>query len=137
MGLFDQRNLFELKHPDFPGERLIACRNMELAHRRSIKRESLLKATVKELDKVKGIFRRGRLGGKKEIDERARAILENYRIGKHFELDTYEGGFKYFCDNESAGAMVLSAKLEVTGDLRQLPGCAPLVWPYITADPLP
>ena len=48
MGLFDERNLFELKHPDFPGERLIACRNMELAHRRSVKRESLIQATVKE-----------------------------------------------------------------------------------------
>ncbi|PXF58648.1 MAG: transposase, partial [Deltaproteobacteria bacterium] len=44
MGLFDERNLFELKHPDFPGERLIACRNAELAHMRAIKRESLLQA---------------------------------------------------------------------------------------------
>ena len=51
MGLFDERNLFELKHPDFPGERLIACRNAELAHKRATKRDSLLKATVKELDK--------------------------------------------------------------------------------------
>jgi hypothetical protein len=60
MGLFDERNLFELKHPDFPGERLIACRNAELAHRRAIKRDDLLRATVKELDKVRGMVRRGR-----------------------------------------------------------------------------
>ena len=95
MGLFDERNLFELKHPDFPGERLIACRNAELAHRRAIKRESLLKATVKELDKVRGMVQRGRLGGKKEIDARVSAILKKYRIGKHFDLDIREDGFNY------------------------------------------
>jgi transposase len=95
MGLFDERNLFELKHPDFPGERLIACRNAELAHRRTIKRESLLKATAKELDIVKGMVRRGRLNGKKEIDARVRQILKKYRIGNHFELDVREDGFNY------------------------------------------
>ena len=95
MGLFDERNLFELKHADFPGERLIACRNQELAHRRAIKRESLLKATVKELDKVRSMVRRGRLNGEKEIDARVRAILKNYRIGKHFEFDIREDGFTY------------------------------------------
>jgi len=93
MGLFDKRNLFEVKHPDFPGERLVACRNAELAHRRSIKRESLLKATVKELDRVRGMVRRGRVSGKKEIDARVRGILKKYRIGKHFELDIREDGF--------------------------------------------
>lgn len=95
MGLFDERSLFELKHMDFPGERLIACRNQELAHRRAIKRESLLKATVKELDKVRGMVRRGRLNGEKQIDARVRAILKNYRIGKHFEFDIREDGFTY------------------------------------------
>ncbi len=95
MGLFDERNLFELKHPDFPGERLVACRNAELAHRRAIKRESLLKATAKELDRVRGMVRRGRLIGKEEIGARARAILKKYRIGKHFDLDIREDGFNY------------------------------------------
>jgi len=45
MGLFDERNFFKLKHPDLPGERLIACRNAELAHRRAIKRERLFQAS--------------------------------------------------------------------------------------------
>ena len=93
MGLFDERNLFELKHPDFPGERLVACRNVELAHRRSAKRESLLQATVKELDKVRGMVQRGRLNGKNEIEVRVRGILKKYRIGKHFELDIRDDGF--------------------------------------------
>jgi transposase len=95
MGLFDERNLFELKHPDFPGERLIACRNIELAYRRSTKRESLLAATVKELDTVRGMVRRGRLSGKKEISTRVSTILKKYRIGKHFELDIRQDGFNY------------------------------------------
>ncbi|MCP4630295.1 MAG: IS1634 family transposase [bacterium] len=100
MGLFDERNLFELKHPDFPGERLIACRNAELAHKRANKRDSLLKATVKELDKVRGMVWRGRLSGKKQIDERVRAILKKYRIGKHFRLDIRDDGFNYKVNEE-------------------------------------
>jgi hypothetical protein len=61
MDLFDQRNLFELTHPDFPGERLVACRNPDLAKRRAEKRKSLLEATAKELQKVQGMVERGRL----------------------------------------------------------------------------
>ena len=109
MGLFDERNLFELKHPDFPGERLIACRNVELARRRAIKRESLLQATVKELDRVRGMVWRGRLTGRKEIDARVRGILKKYRIGKHFELDIREDGFNYKV-NEDALIAEVTAK---------------------------
>lgn len=109
MGLFDERNLFELIHPDFPGERLIACRNVELAHRRTVKRDSLLQATVKELDKVRGMVCRGRLTGKKEIETRVRAILKNYRIGKHYEVDIREDGFNYKI-NEGALIAEVTAK---------------------------
>jgi transposase len=109
MGLFDERNLFELKHPDFPGERLIACRNVELAHRRAIKRESLLKATVKELEKVRGMVWRGRLSGKQEIDARVCGILKKYKIGKHFDLDIREDGFNYKV-NEDALIAEVTAK---------------------------
>jgi len=106
MGLFDERSLFELKHPDFPGERLIACRNGELAHRRAMKREDLLKATVKELDKVRDMVWRGRLSGKKKISERVRGILKKYKIGKHFELDICENGFKYKVNKDAIIAEV-------------------------------
>lgn len=109
MGLFDERNLFEFKHPDFPGERLMACRNVELAHRRAIKRESLLQATVKELDRVRGMVWRGRLTGRKEIDAQVRGILKKYRIGKHFELDIREDGFNYKV-NEDALIAEVTAK---------------------------
>ena len=116
MGLFDERNLFELKHPDFPGERLIACRNIELAHRREIKRENLLKATVKELDKVRGMVRRGRLRGKNEIEARVRGILKKYKIGKHFELDIRDDGFN--CKvNENALISEIMAKCKGNQEL--------------------
>ena len=116
MGLFDERNLFELKHPDFPGERLIACRNIELAHRREIKRENLLKATVKELDKVRGMVRRGRLRGKNEIEARVRGILKEYKIGKHFELDIRDDGFNYKV-NENALISEIMAKCKGNQEL--------------------
>ena len=116
MGLFDERNLFELKHPDFPGERLVACRNIELAHRREIKRENLLKATVKELDKVRGMVRRGRLRGKNEIEARVRGILKKYKIGKHFELDIRDDGFNYKV-NENALISEIMAKCKGNQDL--------------------
>src|SRR3990170_2422008 len=64
LGLFDERNLFELAHPDFPGERLVACRNPELAKLRAHKRQALLAATVKELEKVRGMVARGTLKGR-------------------------------------------------------------------------
>ncbi len=101
MGLFDERNLFELIHPDFPGERLVACRNAELAFRRAAKRESLLQATVKELDKVRAMVHRGRLNGKNKIDTRVRAILKNYRIGKYYKIDVRENGFNYAVDEDA------------------------------------
>ncbi|MQA88964.1 MAG: IS1634 family transposase, partial [Gemmatimonas sp.] len=64
MDLFDDRDLFEVSaHPDFEGERLIACRNPALAERRAKKRESLLQATAEELKKVQGMVERGRLRG--------------------------------------------------------------------------
>ena len=106
MGLFDERNLFELMHPDFPGERLVACRNVELAHRRAAKRERLLQATVKELDKVRDMVHRGRLSGKKEIDTRIRAILKNYRIGKYYEVEVREDGFSYKVNEDALVAEV-------------------------------
>ncbi|MCP3869682.1 MAG: IS1634 family transposase, partial [Gammaproteobacteria bacterium] len=57
--LFDERNLFELTHADFPGEKLVACRNPDLAYRRKRKREALLKATTEALEKIQGMVTRG------------------------------------------------------------------------------
>jgi len=100
MGLFDERNLFELIHSDFPGERLVACRNPELAKRRSRKRESLLEATVKELEKVRRMVQRGRLHGKDDIGVRVGKVVNKYKVGKHFTLDIHDDRFGFAIDQE-------------------------------------
>src|SRR5260370_410687 len=72
IGLFDERNLVEITHPDFPAERLMACRNPELAKLRAHTRTSLLEATTKELEEVRGMVARGTLRGRDLIGVRNR-----------------------------------------------------------------
>ena len=95
MGLFDERNLFEVVHPDFPGERLIACRNEDLARKRQIKRDALLAATVKELEKVKRMVESGRLRGKGDIGVRTGKVINKFKVGKHFKLSIEDGRFDF------------------------------------------
>lgn len=100
MDLFDERNLFELTHPDFPGERLLACRNPQLTKRRTEKRTSLLEATRQELDKVRRMVARGRLRGKARIGVRVGKVVNKYQVGKHFQLDIRDDGFDFEIDSE-------------------------------------
>ncbi len=95
IGLFDERNLFELAHPDYPGERLVVCRNLELAHRRAAKRQSLLDATAAELAKVRGMVERGRIRGQDKIGVRVGKVLDKYKVGKHFELEIDDDAFAF------------------------------------------
>jgi transposase len=64
LGLFDERNLFEFSHPDFPGERLMACRNVDLGKLRAHKREALLEATEKELERIRARVENGFRGSR-------------------------------------------------------------------------
>jgi transposase len=95
LGLFDEKNLFELSHPDFPAERLIACRNPDLAKLRGHKRQSLLEATEKELEKVKGMVERRRLSGSDDIGVRVGKVVNKYKVAKHFALDIEEHRFAF------------------------------------------
>jgi transposase len=104
LGLFDERNLFELEHPDFPGERLVACRNPELAKLRAHKRRSLLEATSKELSRVKAMVSRGRLSGKDQIGVRVGKVINQYKLQKHFVLDIMEKAFDFRVDQENVDA---------------------------------
>jgi transposase len=87
MDLFDERNLFELTHPDYPGERLVACRNPELAKLRAHKRQSLLEATINELEKVRRMTAKGRLVGRGQIGVRVGRVINKYKVAKHFKLE--------------------------------------------------
>lgn len=95
LDLFDERNLFEFTHPDYPGERLVACRNPELARRRAHKRESLLQATERNLEKVRASVSAGRLRGQDKIGVRVGKVLNQYKVAKHFELDITADAFRF------------------------------------------
>jgi len=95
LGLFDERNLFEFSHPDFPDERLVACRNAELGRLRAHKREALLAATEQELKKVQTRIENGSLAGRDKIGVRVGKVLNKYKVGKHFALSIQESGFTF------------------------------------------
>lgn len=103
LSLFDERDLAEISSAAFPGERLIACRNPFLADERARKRESLLGATEKELEKIAEATRRTRrpLRGKDAIGVRVGRVLGRFKVGKHFRYEIEEGHFRYERDEES------------------------------------
>jgi len=103
MGLFDERNLFELAHPDFPGERLVACRNHALAKLRAQKRQSLLAATAKELDRVRAMAGR-KLKGRDAIGVRVGKVVDKYKVAKHFDLEIRDDAFSYQINQERVAA---------------------------------
>ena len=86
MDLFDERNLLEISSPDYPGERLVACRNGALAKLRAHKREDLLAATERNLDKIKARVEAGKLSGRDAIGVRVGKVVNQYKVAKHFEL---------------------------------------------------
>ena len=99
--LFDAKNLAEITSPDYPGERLIVCRNPVLADRRAWKREELLVATEKVLEKIVAATQRAKnpLRGKDKIGLRVGKWIDKYHVGKHFELTITDDGF-FWCRNE-------------------------------------
>ena len=95
LGLFDERNLLEISSPDFPGERLVACRNPELAKLRMHTRNDLLLATEKELEKIKVRVAAAKLMGKDKIGIAAGKVVNRYKVAKHFELTVHDDSFTY------------------------------------------
>lgn len=106
LSLFDEQDLFELRSSAYPGERLVACRNPLLAEERARKRESLLRATEGELEKVALATRRAtrRLVGRDKIGLRVGKVLGRYKMAKHFVLEIEDEGFSYHRDEERIGA---------------------------------
>ena len=95
LDLFDERNLLEFSSPDYPGERLVACRNPELAKLRTHKRDELLAATEHNLDKIKARVDAGKLVGQDEIGLRVGKVINQYKVAKHFELAIGENTFSF------------------------------------------
>jgi hypothetical protein len=104
LGLFDERDLAEITSPQFPGERLVVCRNPALAAERARKREALLAATEGALATVASMVGRGRLRTAAAIGLRAGRVVNAKRMAKHFELDIADGAFAYRRRTEAIAA---------------------------------
>jgi transposase len=106
LSLFDQKDLAAIQSPDYPGERLIACRNPFLAQERAATREALLQATEKELDKIVAATNRSkrRLTGAEKIGVRVGKIINRYSVAKHFNLEITDNSFSYQRNSEKIAA---------------------------------
>ncbi len=102
--LFDQTDLAELAHPDYPGERLICCRNPTLAVDRARKRDELLDATETTLTKIATAVRAGRLVDPVKIGLRVGKALGKRKMAKHFTLDIGPGHFAFTRDDTAIAA---------------------------------
>jgi hypothetical protein len=104
MSLFDQTNLAEITHPDYPGECLVACRNPALATERARKRLALLEATDTELAKIVAAVDAGRLAGAGKIGVRVGKVVGRYKMAKHYILDISQDSFAFTRDHDQITA---------------------------------
>jgi Transposase DDE domain len=86
LSLFDEQDLAEITSPDFPGERLVPCRNPVLAAERARKREALLAATEKLPAPIAARVAAGRLAGAAKIGAAVGEVLGKYKMAKHFQV---------------------------------------------------
>jgi Transposase DDE domain len=104
MSLFDAQDLAEITHPDYPGERLIACRNPALAAERARKRQDLLQATEKLLAAIADRVTAGTLRGAGKIGEAVGTAIGKYKMGKHFRREITDTHFTYERDRDRIAA---------------------------------
>jgi hypothetical protein len=106
MSLFDEVNLAEITHPDYPGERLVACRNPALAAERARKRQALLVATEADLGEVRSAVERERqpLRGQDNIALRVGRVINRHKMAKHFELAITDDSFGFSRKEEQISA---------------------------------
>jgi transposase len=97
LSLFDERDMASISSPDYPGERLIVCRNAELAAERTRKREDLLAATERDLGRIEAAVARKRapLQGTAEIALAVGAVVDRYKMRKHFDLMITDTSFRF------------------------------------------
>ena len=106
LSLFDEQNLFEITHPDYPGERLVCCHNPALADERARKRDELLAATETQLQTIAAATRRQRrpLRGIDTIALRVGKVRNKFKMAKHFHLDITDEAFTFTRNQERIAA---------------------------------
>jgi Transposase DDE domain len=104
--LFDAQDLAEITSPDFPGERLVACKNPFLEAERARKRESLLAATEADLAKIAAACARARapLRGRDTIAVRVDRVLRRRKVARHFQVEITGDSIRYARDQDSITA---------------------------------
>ncbi len=106
LSLFDEQNLFEITHPDYPHERLVCCHNPALADERARKRDELLAATETQLQTIAAATRRQRrpLRGTDTIALRVGKVRNKFKMAKHFHLDITDEAFTFTRNQDSIAA---------------------------------
>ncbi len=104
LSLFDERNMAEIEHEEYPGERLVVCRNPLLATERARKREDLLHATEAKLRPIQERVERGTLRGKDKIGLKVGEVYNRYKMSKHLELHIEDDRFTFARKDELIAA---------------------------------
>ena len=106
LSLFDARDLAEIGSPEYPGERLVVCRNPLLADQRRRKREALLQATENHLEAIAAATRRAKrpLRGRDKIALRVGRVIDRHKMAKHFRLGITDDGLAYPRDQAGIAA---------------------------------
>jgi transposase len=134
LSLFDRRELATITSPEYPGERLIVCKNPLLGEERGRKREELLAATEQELQRIAQATRRPkrRLQGKEKIALRVGKVLNRFKMAKHFTLEITETSFTYQREESAIAAEAALDGIYVvrTSVAESLLGEAPTVQAY-------
>lgn len=127
LSLFDEQNFAEITHPDFPGERLVCCRNPALKVSRAVKRERLLAATEADLEKIRRSVEAGRLKDPDKTGVRVGKVIGKHKVGKHFTWEISDGGFAFRRDEEKIAAEaaldgIYVIRTTMTADVADAPG---------------
>jgi transposase len=106
LSLFDERDMASITAPAYPGERLVICRNPDLAAERRRKRQALLDATERELRRIQAAVARKRdpLRGTAEIALKVGAVLDQHKMAKHFTLNIADTSFSFARKEEAIAA---------------------------------
>ena len=105
LSLFDDRDMATITSPDFPGERLIVCRNPDLARERGRKRQDLLTATERDLAHIAAVGRRRQpLRGAAKIGIKVGVVLDRHKMAKHFDLAITDDSFRFARKTEAIAA---------------------------------
>jgi hypothetical protein len=106
LSLFDERDLAEIESPDYPGERLIVCRNPALGAERTRKRNELIEATERELEHIQARVRRARqpLKGADKIGRAVGAVLGRRKVAKHFQIAITDRDLRFARDTAAIAA---------------------------------